>query len=366
MKKEFVVLILLLVSILLISGCAEKECEIDADCLARTCFTVQCMDNKCVYSPVTNCCGNEICEAGETYPECAADCPNCDDANECTKDSYDYHERKCVNIIIPNIICCGNTICETGETYNNCAQDCPDCNDDNECTKDNYDYHEQKCVNELIIPCCGNDICDKDAETYSNCPTDCPNCNDGNRLTGDSFNYATQKCEYVTYYLFDDFDKGSASWDLESKDPRWAVVFPKDGTNGMLTNINDRAYTSFGDKNWADYTFNLKVKLEQGGAHIYVRRQPAGAYGVFITENHLKLWKDIKPAIDLEVKEYSFALNQFYDIKIEVKGNNIKGYVDNNLEISHTDKDNPLLWGNVGLEPMKKAYFDDIIVGASQ
>ncbi len=216
------ILALTIVGIIFISGCAEKECKTATDCANKTCFTVQCTDNKCVYSSVANCCGNEICEVGETYPECAADCPNCDDKNNCTIDEYDYHEQKCVNIIIPNVICCGNKICETGETYEICAQDCPNCDDANECTKDSYDYHGQKCIHESIIPCCGNDICDKGVEEYSNCAKDCPNCDDDNKLTTDSFNYATQKCENVVIpHFIDGFEEGTNSpsgWSPDAPD----------------------------------------------------------------------------------------------------------------------------------------------------
>ncbi len=397
-------------------GCVEKECETGADCLSKDCQKADCVNNKCSYSAVPDCCGNEICEVGETYPECAADCPNCDDNNECTvndydyhdqecisepvtpccgndicdkdaedysgcpadcpncddnidctDDSYDYHKKECVNVPIPDVVCCGNGICELEETYESCTRDCPDCDDDNECTEDTFDYHNQLCVNEVIIPCCGNDICDKDAEDYSGCPPDCPDCDDGNELTGDNFNYAIQKCEYVTYYFFEDFDEGT-SWTLDPKsyDPRWSVVFPEDETNGILTNINnDSAYTGFGGSSWTDYTFKLKVKLEQGGANVYVRMGPAGAYSTSIWENQLLLWKDVEPKpIDLEVKEYPFASDQFYDVKIEAKGNDIKVYVDDNLEISYTDTDNPIPSGGVGLESLPKAYFDDIIVEA--
>ncbi len=375
MKKSVIIGTMGVVVILVIIGIfivvyVRRECKNDSDCLTKTCFTVQCKDNKCVYSPISNCCGNDKCEPGETYENCSDDCPDCDDNNNCTIDEYDYHEQKCVNKPILNIVCCGNGVCELGETYENCTKDCPNCNDKNNCTIDSYDYHEQKCINEIIIPCCGNGICDENVETYLNCSTDCPNCDDNNKLTGDSFNYTTQKCEYITYYFFDDFDEGFTSWGLEGRDPRWVVVFPEDGTNGMLTTKIDEkggyaAYTAFGDKKWTDYTFNLKVKLEQErGVYIYVRRSPTGAYTIFITEDHLKLWKDINPAIDLKVKKYSFALNQFYDIKIEVEGENLKVYVNNNLEISYTDEDSPLLVGRVGLEPMSKAYFDDIIVEA--
>lgn len=95
MKPKF--LILLIIAIVLLSGCTEKECKTNEDCLAKNCFTAQCKDNDCIYSPIPNCCGNERCDAGETYESCPDDCPKCDDANECTKDSYDYNKQKCIN-----------------------------------------------------------------------------------------------------------------------------------------------------------------------------------------------------------------------------------------------------------------------------
>jgi len=191
MKK----IILILALVIFIIGCAEKECETNEDCPTKTCFPAKCKENKCVSSPISDCCGNKICEVGETYEDCVVDCPNCDDINDCTDDLFDYHKRECINKPILNVVCCGNGLCEIGETYESCTRDCPNCDDENECTKDSYDYHEQKCINEIIVPCCGNEICDEDVETYSSCSTDCPNCDDNDKLTVDSFNYETQECE---------------------------------------------------------------------------------------------------------------------------------------------------------------------------
>jgi len=201
MKK----IILLLILLIFISGCAEKECKTNEDCTDKTCFTAKCKDYKCVYSAISGCCGNKICEVGETYEDCVVDCPDCDDINDCTDDSFDYHKRECINKPILNVVCCGNGLCEIGETYESCTRDCPNCNDDNECTKDSYDYHGQKCINELIVPCCGNEICDEDVETYSSCSTDCPNCDDNDKLTVDSFNYETQECENTELLIREDF-----------------------------------------------------------------------------------------------------------------------------------------------------------------
>ncbi len=158
--------------IVLYSGCIEKECETITDCAHKTCSDVGCTGNKCVYTSISDCCGNEKCEPGETYEDCVSDCPNCDDKDGCTVDEYDYHEQKCVNTPILDVVCCGNGICELGETYSNCTRDCLNCDDDKECTKDTYDYHAQKCINEPIIPCCGNGICET-GETYKECADDC-------------------------------------------------------------------------------------------------------------------------------------------------------------------------------------------------
>ena len=355
MKSRFIVVLVLIV---LLSGCVDKECKTAADCMDMSCFAAKCKDNLCIYSPVSDCCGNEKCEVGETYLGCAADCPNCDDNSECTTDSYDYHKQECVNAAIPNVICCGNSVCEVGETYETCARDCPNCDDSNDCTIDSYDFHEQECVNEAIIPCCGNGLCDEGVETASACPADCPDCNDNNKMTGDSFDYTTQKCEYVIYYFFEDFS-GTTSWDL---DPRWSIA------DSVLSKKDDAdyAYTSFGEQIWTDYTFRSKVRVEQGVVELSVRSGSVGAYAISVFNNQLILSKDIHPRIDFEVKDYTFAPDTFYEISIELKGNNIKVYVDDKLEIDYTDTNNPLMDGRVALYIGDKAYIDDVIVEESR
>ena len=43
-----------------------------------------------------NCNGNGICEAGE-YGK-SSDCPDCDDREKCTADSYDTASKQCIHI----------------------------------------------------------------------------------------------------------------------------------------------------------------------------------------------------------------------------------------------------------------------------
>jgi len=41
-----------------------------------------------------NCKGNGICESGEYG---TSDCPNCDDNNKCSADSYDSASKQCIH-----------------------------------------------------------------------------------------------------------------------------------------------------------------------------------------------------------------------------------------------------------------------------
>lgn len=107
-KKKLMLIGLLIIGIVLISGCVqeegppaeeeeEKECEVKEDCADRTCFTKDCINYNCSYSQIISCCGNEICEIGESYENCT-DCPNCDDNNTFTEDSFNYTTQECENI----------------------------------------------------------------------------------------------------------------------------------------------------------------------------------------------------------------------------------------------------------------------------
>ena len=124
MNKAFIPVICI-VMFVLVSGCVQeeaKECEVEEDCPDRTCFAKECVDKNCSYAPIIPCCDNEKCEIGETYGNCMGDCPDCDDRDKCTEDSFDYDQQKCINEeIIP---CCGNGQCEAVETYNTCVEDC--------------------------------------------------------------------------------------------------------------------------------------------------------------------------------------------------------------------------------------------------
>ena len=366
-------------------------------CLAEvTCGKETCKVGVCQIDYILDCCDNKICEVGEVYPDCVADCPNCDDNNECTKDYYDYHEQKCVNTSILDVICCGNTVCERGETYQDCSRDCPNCDDDNKCTKDSYDYYgqkcinktiipccsneicdkdaetylncstdcpncddnnectedlydypEQKCVNEIIVPCCGNEICDEDAEIYSSCPVDCPNCDDNNRLTADSFNYTIQKCEHiVTHYFIDDFEEGTENW-VFSDETAWSTIIEDGNTVLRGTTPGDEVYAKLENKSWANYIFKVRFKIINGGMHFHYRLNPS--YVAHVSDdNNVILGLEKKGEI---VKQYPLDKN-WHTLEIKCYGSIVNVYVDDELLIKYKYTENLPISNGVELRTM--------------
>lgn len=358
-----------------------KSCDDGNTCTQDTCSAGT--DYECFNSPISGCCGNTICETEEGYETCSLDCPKCDDNNECTNDSFNYHTQKCSNAPILDKICCGNTICETGENYKNCARDCPNCDDNNKCTLDSYDYHQQKCINKTAVPCCGNGTCDKGAETRLNCSTDCPSCDDNSRLTADSFNYVTQKCEHiVTHYIFDDFENGAGEWEFFGKEENepvstnWSIV--KDGTNTVLRGAGHNWAGILG-KSWPDYIFKTRFKIvkEGDGIHFNFRnimgeRNPT-RYFIWVGSNGVNLAKQINEKFFSSLAQpENFPgfgkdfVNVWHTLEIRGYGNIINIYVDNKLLIKYKDTESPVLSGGIAFETLNNSEFliDDVEVKA--
>lgn len=355
------------------------SCDDGNSCTAESCSKET--GYKCQIKPIPNCCGNKTCEHSESYENCPLDCPNCDDNNECTKDSFDYYKQKCSNAPNLSVICCGNTACEAGETYGNCARDCPNCDDGNKCTKDSYDYHKQQCLDEIIIPCCGNKICDKGAEKNSSCPSDCPNCDDNSKLTSDSFNYTSQKCEHVvTHYIFDDFENGIGDWDFfgkEEKEPastNWTII--KDGANTVLRGAGHN-WAGILSKKWPDYIFKTRFKIikEGEGIHFNFRntigeRHPT-RYFIRVGSNGVNLAKQIgERFFDSLAQPENFPgfgkdfTNVWHTLEIRGYGKILNILIDNKLLIKYKDDSEPVLSGGIAFETLNGSEFliDDVEV----
>jgi hypothetical protein len=98
-RKKSIAIGVIIISFVLINlfipKCPET-CNDDNPCTIDLCSSET--GYKCMNTVKLNCDGNSICEIGE-YGK-SADCPDCDDGNKCTADSYDPGSKQCIHIEI--------------------------------------------------------------------------------------------------------------------------------------------------------------------------------------------------------------------------------------------------------------------------
>ncbi len=75
-KKQHILFLFLVITLITISSCTKPECKTSADCGSRTCYLSKCEEKKCVYTLQRNCCGNRINESIEDgKPGSQCTCP---------------------------------------------------------------------------------------------------------------------------------------------------------------------------------------------------------------------------------------------------------------------------------------------------
>jgi photosystem II stability/assembly factor-like uncharacterized protein len=165
--------------------------------------------------------------------------------------------------------------------------------------------------------------------------------------------------------FIDDFEDGDAlSWQLEDG---WEVI--QDGDNFVLQGIGHK-WANTGLDNWSDYTFETRIKPVQygGGIHIVFRKNNEGRYFLGFHNGGLYLSKQFNQWSEFDnniaSSSGSYNANQWYDLRVEVVGDNIKIYVNNILKIDYTDPE-PLLSGSIAFETLDdqaRFHIDDIQV----
>ncbi len=126
------------------------------------------------------------------------------------------------------------------------------------------------------------------------------------------------------------------------------------------------AYT--GAHDWKDYTYEVTLIPKVGDYHrINFRVQGAiRSYAVGLApENKLVLYKNENGYRVLVEKDFLWEHGKEYTLKVEVKGPDIKVFVNGKEMIAFTDKESPYLTGQVGMSVFKGSHchFKNVIIG---
>jgi len=191
--------------------------------------------------------------------------------------------------------------------------------------------------------------------------------------SGSAPSFAEEKEEH-TYVIFeDDFEDGySEDWMMnipEDAPPgsRWSIEL--DNNNYVLSG-RGHTWAEVGDPEWANYTFELKIKfVTEGGCHISFRMGvPAPRYFVQIWLKEIILTKEYMETFS-EVKHGRITLNvgSWYTVKIVCIGDEIRVYINDVLKLDYVDEENPILSGRIGFEscPNSHILFDEVKVSTT-
>jgi len=113
---------------------------------------------------ITGSCGDEICDVGETYENCQADCHSGTKDGYCDKINDGVCDEDCILQQIPasdsDCPYCGDGNCEGVESYENCQADCPSGFKDNYCDTISDGRCDPDCSLESDIDCqCSGSRC---------------------------------------------------------------------------------------------------------------------------------------------------------------------------------------------------------------
>jgi len=177
------------------------------------------------------------------------------------------------------------------------------------------------------------------------------------------------------YAITDDFGDGNDNGWSQIQGV-WSVKngeYVQEDTVWTSTSTNETYHRSyFGDESWENYTLQAKVRIEKGGdlapiIGIFFRvteKSASGDYYYFRLDTRAAegpcLIKSPNTILQ-ENKSKPAVIGQNYILKVDVNGDNIKCYIDGQLEIEL--QDNSFSKGAVGVGTFNTdGYFDDVIV----
>ena len=201
----------------------------------------------------------------------------------------------------------------------------------------------------------------------------------------------------------DDFNEGMDKWTVVVSDQvpappgaPWQVHWR--GADGWLDSGNgdhdpEALIASAGDANWRDISFEVDTARNQGTGYIFIgvrfqdkenyyslrwmRGDPGGVLAkeglTGIKKDNPELWILKKVDGDFTLLAQvgfvdgqaipDFDVGKFFRLKLEVNGNNLKGFINSKLLIEATDRDNKLKKGAIAVGQGEfHAFFDNVEV----
>ncbi len=170
----------------------------------------------------------------------------------------------------------------------------------------------------------------------------------------------------------DNFEDGdTAGWTTAAGS--WAVT-AEDGNQVLSTSKTQTALiTANAGAAWTDYTYEAKVKVplinnEENAGLVFRVKDDKNfyMYRMNAKTKKLELFKNVEGTMTA-VADTPFApTKQWYTVKVIVKGNTVKGYVDGDLKTEWTNPATELTSGGVGFRTTSaKVLFDDATVTAT-
>ena len=175
--------------------------------------------------------------------------------------------------------------------------------------------------------------------------------------------------------LTENFDDGKDD-DWKPIQGKWEVKkqeYTQESDVWTTTTTHETYHRSyFGEEDWTDYTLEAKVRIEKGGdlapiIGIFFRvteKSPTGDYYYFRLDERASEGPGLikAPNVTMQINNNDPAkIGRDYVLKVEVKGNSIKCYVDGKLEIDVEDDAFPE--GAIGVGTFNaEGHFDDVMV----
>ena len=136
------------------------------------------------------------------------------------------------------------------------------------------------------------------------------------------------------------------------------------------------SYSLVGNINWTNYSFEVRMKGTEGVDKKILFRYNSNMEKTYdlnlINNNILGIGKQHPSGSWVKTTSFNNSSNTWYKIKVVLKNENIKIYIDDVLQFDFNDTDNPILNGKVGLQIWPGYYagcggrttvhYDDIII----